>query len=94
VAPAGALAGTGPVHRPMEPVVPMPCGCGTKLLGPDKVGLLLPIVIVDIFSRYAPGWMLARSDNASLAEALLAETAIKQGVEFGQWPSTLIEDRR
>lgn len=27
-------------------------------------------VIIDIFSRYVPGWMLAHGENAGLAEAL------------------------
>jgi transposase InsO family protein len=30
--------------------------------------------VIDIYSRYVPGWMLARAERASLAEALLAET--------------------
>jgi putative transposase len=42
----------------------------TKLLGPAKWTYLY--VIIDIYSRYVPGWMLARAENAALAEALLA----------------------
>jgi len=41
-------------------------------------------VIIDIFSRYVPGWMLAHAENARLARALLAETATKQGITCGQ----------
>ena len=41
-------------------------------------------MIIDIFSRYVPGWMLAHAENARLAEALLADTATKQGISPGQ----------
>jgi transposase InsO family protein len=41
-------------------------------------------VIIDIYSRYVPGWMLAHAENARLAEALLADTATKQGIAHGQ----------
>jgi putative transposase len=41
-------------------------------------------VIIDIYSRYVPGWMLAHAENATLAEALLADTAAKQRIAHGQ----------
>jgi putative transposase len=41
-------------------------------------------VIVDISSRYVPGWMLARAERAHLAERLLADTIAKQQVDRGQ----------
>jgi putative transposase len=53
----------------------------TKLLGPVKWTYYYLYVIIDIFSRYVPGWMLARAERASLAEALLADTITKQGIE-------------
>lgn len=37
-------------------------------------------VILDIFSRYVPGWLLADREAASLAEILIAETCAKQGI--------------
>jgi putative transposase len=40
--------------------------------------------VIDIFSRYVPGWMLAHAENAHLAEALLEETIVKQGIERNQ----------
>ena len=40
--------------------------------------------IIDIYSRYVPGWMLARAERASLAEALMAETIEKQGIGAGE----------
>ena len=41
-------------------------------------------MIIDIYSRYVPGWMLAHAENAKLAEALLADTAAKQHIIPGQ----------
>jgi putative transposase len=56
----------------------------TKLLGPVKWTWCYLYVILDVFSRYVPGWMLAHAENARLAEALLADTAAKQGIVPGQ----------
>lgn len=56
----------------------------TKLLGPAKWTYYYLYVIIDIYSRYVPGWMLARAERANLAEALLDDTIVKQHVERGQ----------
>jgi len=56
----------------------------TKLLGPAKWTYYYLYVILDIFSRYVPGWMLAHAENARLAEALLADTVTKQHIGHGQ----------
>jgi putative transposase len=56
----------------------------TKLLGPQKWTYYYLYVILDIFSRYVPGWMLAHAENATLAETLLADTVAKQNIERGQ----------
>jgi putative transposase len=56
----------------------------TKLLGPVKWTWFYLYVILDIYSRYVPGWMLAHAENARLAEVLLADTAAKQGIIPGQ----------
>jgi putative transposase len=56
----------------------------TKLLGPAKWTYYYLYVIIDIFSRYVPGWMLAHAENAKLAEALLADTVAKQNIDHGQ----------
>jgi putative transposase len=56
----------------------------TKLHGPAKWTYFYLYTIIDIYSRYVPGWMLARAERASLAEALLAETIEKQGIGSGQ----------
>jgi putative transposase len=41
-------------------------------------------VIIDIYSRYVPGWMLARAERAQLAERLLADTIAKQRISRDQ----------
>lgn len=56
----------------------------TKLLGPAKWTWFYLYVIIDIYSRYVPGWMLARAERSNLAEALLDETIRKQQIERHQ----------
>jgi putative transposase len=56
----------------------------TKLLGPAKWTYYYLYVVLDIYSRYVPGWLLAHAENASLAQVLLADTAAKQGILSGQ----------
>ncbi|NIN63888.1 MAG: IS3 family transposase, partial [Anaerolineae bacterium] len=56
----------------------------TKLLGPVKWVYFYLYVILDIFSRYVVGWMVAERENAKLAEHLIEETCRKHGVEPGQ----------
>jgi putative transposase len=56
----------------------------TKLHGPAKWTYYYLYSIIDIYSRYVPGWMLARAERASLAEALMAETIEKQGIGAGE----------
>ena len=63
----------------------------TKLLGPVKWTYFYLYVILDIFSRYAVGWMVAHRESADLAERLIRETSAKQGIPVGQL--TLHADR-
>ena len=56
----------------------------TKLLGPVKWTYYYLYVVLDIFSRYVVGWMLARQETASLAERLLADSIRKQGIDRDQ----------
>jgi putative transposase len=56
----------------------------TKLLGPEKWTYYYLYVVLDIFSRYVVGWMLATEESAGLAERLLADSIRKQGVERDQ----------
>ena len=52
----------------------------TKLLGPVKWTYFYLYVILDIFSRYVVGWMIAPHESAALAERLIAETCAKYGI--------------
>jgi putative transposase len=52
----------------------------TKLLGPTKGTYYQLYVIIDVFSRYVPGWLLADCESAALAEKLVRETCLKQGI--------------
>ena len=56
----------------------------TKLHGPAKWTYYYLYVILDIFSRYAVGWMVATRESATLAEKLIAATCAKQGIARGQ----------
>jgi putative transposase len=56
----------------------------TKLLGPAKWTYFYLYVILDIFSRYVVGWMVAHRELASLAERLIAETVAKQAIPPGR----------
>jgi putative transposase len=63
----------------------------TKLHGPVKWTYYHLYVILDIYSRYAVGWMVATRESAALAERLIADTCAKQGI--GQDQLTLHADR-
>jgi putative transposase len=56
----------------------------TKLHGPAKWAYYHLYVILDIYSRYAVGWMVAARESAVLAEKLIAATCAKQGITRGQ----------
>ena len=53
----------------------------TKLLGPKKWTYFYLYVVLDIFSRYALGWMVADRENSALAGRLIEQTCHKQGVQ-------------
>jgi putative transposase len=63
----------------------------TKLLGPAKWTYFYLYVILDIFSRYPVGWMVASRESAVLAERLITEAIRTQQVDRGQL--TLHADR-
>jgi putative transposase len=52
----------------------------TKLLGPVKWTYFYLYVILDIFSRYVVGWMVAERESAELAKRLIGETCRKQNI--------------
>jgi putative transposase len=56
----------------------------TKLHGPAKWTYYHLYVILDIYSRYAVGWMVATRESAVLAEKLISATCAKQGISRGQ----------
>jgi putative transposase len=55
----------------------------TKLLGPTKWTYFYLYVILDIFSRYVVGWMLAYRESAELAKKLIEQTIEREQVEPG-----------
>ena len=55
----------------------------TKLRGPRKWSYFHLYVVLDIFSRYVTGWMVAERESAALAVRLLHDTCAKQGVRPG-----------
>ena len=63
----------------------------TKLKGPQKWTYFYLYVILDIFSRYVVGWMVAFRELASLATKLIEETCKRQNITPGQ--VTLHADR-
>lgn len=56
----------------------------TKLLGPQKWTYYYLYVVLDIFSRYVVGWMVATKESATLAQRLIADSCTKQHVVAGQ----------
>lgn len=56
----------------------------TLLLGPAKGSRFQLYVILDIFSRYVVGWMLATRESAQLAARLIRETCDKECVRADQ----------
>ncbi|MHB8542349.1 MAG: IS3 family transposase [Candidatus Acidiferrales bacterium] len=63
----------------------------TKLLGPAKWTYFYLYVILDVFSRYVTGWMVAMRESAELAKRLIEESCAKQNIRPGQL--TLHADR-
>jgi putative transposase len=52
----------------------------TKLKGPVKWTYYYLYVILDIFSRYVVGWMIAHCEQAALAKRLIKDSCIKQNI--------------
>ncbi len=55
----------------------------TKLKGPRKWTYFYLYTILDIYSRYVVGWMVAYRESATLAEELITETCQRQHIERG-----------
>jgi transposase InsO family protein len=56
----------------------------TKLLGLQKWTYYYLYVVIDIFSRYIPGWLLATRESAEVAERFLAGTIRKHNIVADQ----------
>jgi putative transposase len=56
----------------------------TKLRGPAKWTYFYLYVILDIFSRYVVGWMIAHSERSALAKRLIDESCAKEAIEPDQ----------
>jgi putative transposase len=52
----------------------------TKLKGPVKWTYFYLYVILDVFSRYVVGWLVALQESATLAQRLIAQTCERQGI--------------
>lgn len=57
----------------------------TKLAGPTAGVFYYAYVMIDLFSRYVIGWLLAERETAALATQFVADTIAARGVE----PTTL-----
>jgi putative transposase len=56
----------------------------TKLKGPAKWTYYYLYVILDIFSRYVVGWMVASRELGTLAKKLIEQSCEKQGIQSSQ----------
>jgi putative transposase len=63
----------------------------TKLKGPAKWSYFHLYVLLDVFSRFVVGWMVAHRESATLAERLIATSCARQGIRREQL--TLHADR-
>jgi putative transposase len=52
----------------------------TRVLGPAKWTYYYLYVLLDIFSRYVVGWLLAECESETLAELLIADACTKQHI--------------
>ena len=86
---------THPAHKKPELIATRPNEIWswdiTKLHGAEKWTYFYLYVIIDIFSRYVVGWMLARAERAELAKRLIEQSITKQGVSRDEL--TLHSDR-
>jgi putative transposase len=52
----------------------------TKLLGPAKWTYFYLYVILDVFSQYVVGWIVAPKESNALAEKLSRQTCVRGGI--------------
>ena len=56
----------------------------TKLRGPAKWSSFYLYVLMDIFSRYVVGWLIAEREAAALARRLIAQSCLQHGIRRDQ----------
>jgi putative transposase len=56
----------------------------TKLKGPGKYTYYYLYVLLDVYSRYVVGWCIAYRESTQIAEQLILEACLQQGVVRGQ----------
>jgi putative transposase len=56
----------------------------TKLRSHEKWVYFYLYVVLDIYSRYVVGWLIADCESKELARKLIQKTALKQGIQPGQ----------
>lgn len=56
----------------------------TKLRGPAKWTYFYLYVLLDIFSRYVVGWLVATRESAELGKRLIREACEREGIQQGQ----------
>ena len=56
----------------------------TKLRGPATWTIYYLYVLLDVFSRYVVGWLLASRESATVAQRVIAATVAREGVRPGQ----------
>ena len=52
----------------------------TRLLGPKKWSYYYLYVIMDIYSRYVVGWMVADRENSALAGRLIQQSCLDEAI--------------
>jgi len=56
----------------------------TKLRGPVKWSYFYLYVLLDIYSRYVVGWLMAEQESAALARELVAQSCARQAIQPNQ----------
>jgi putative transposase len=79
---------THPPYQKPEPLATAPNQLWswdiTKLLGPAKWTYFYLYFILDVFSRYVTGWMVAPRESAEPAKRLIENSCAKQNIQRGQ----------
>ncbi len=66
----------------------------TRLKGPVKWSHFYLYVVLDIYSRYIVGWLIAQQESEALARQLISESCRKQQIEKSNSPCMPTGGRR